>query len=350
MKLQTRAVMIATLFLVAACGGPAASPGTSPAGSPPAATMAPMTDAPATDAPATDAPATDAPATDAPATDAPASDSPSAAPTGSAGPICETLGAEAEGDLLATICERGTIVMSTDPAYPPQSEVTPDGTYQGFDISVGQEIADRLGVELDFFTPAWEIITAGSWGQRWDFSVGSMTITTERQEVLDFTQPYYSTPAQMAVRPDSGITDLAGLAGRVICVGQQTTYLFWLEGTLDFGTETPQTDPPEGATATTLRTDRDCAEAWRAGREEFDGWLTSSTTVDDAVADGLPVVAVGEPVFHEPLAVALDKSAPDHDQLLEALDGIVGDMHADGTLSALSTEWLGSDLTVREDE
>ena len=123
-----------------------------------------------------------------------------------------------------------------------------------------------------------------------------------------------------------------------------------MDGTLDFGTETPQTDPPEGATATTLPTDRDCAEAWRAGREEFDGWLTSSTTVDDAVADGLPVVPLGEPVFHEPLAVALDKSAPDHDQLLEALDGIVGEMHADGTLSSLSEEWLGSDLTVRTEE
>jgi polar amino acid transport system substrate-binding protein len=260
--------------------------------------------------------------------------------------ICDNLPAEADGDLLATICERGTIRMSTDPAYPPQSELKPDGTYQGFDISVGQEIADRLGVDLAFETPAWEILTAGSWGGRWDFSVGSMTITSDRQDVLDFTQPYYSTPAQMAVRDDSDITSLDGLAGKVICVGEETTYLFWLEGTLDFGTETPETTPPEGSTATTLPTDRDCAEAWRAGREEFDGWLSSSTTVADAIADGLPIVAVGEPVFHEPLAAALDKSGPDHDQLLAAIDGIIADMHEDGTLSDLSVEWLGSDMTA----
>lgn len=306
MKRSITASVLAAGLAVAACSGPAASP-TSPS-------------------------------------------SPGASPTGGgSGTVCDNLPAEAQGDLLETICERGTIVMSTDPAYPPQSELTPDGGYQGFDIDVGQEIADRLGVELTFETPAWEVLTAGSWQGRWDFSVGSMTITSEREEVLDFTQPYYFTPAQIAVRDGSGITDLAGLAGKVICVGEATTYLQWLEGTLDFGSETPQSTPPDGATATTLSTDRECAEAWRAGREDFDGWLSSSTTVADAVNDGLPVVAVGDPVFHEPLAAALDKSAPDHDQLLAAIDQIIGDMHADGTLSELSNEWFGEDLTQRDE-
>jgi polar amino acid transport system substrate-binding protein len=235
--------------------------------------------------------------------------------------------------------------MSTDPAYPPQSELTPEGTFQGFDISVGQEIADRLGVELAFETPAWEVLTAGNWQGRWDFSVGSMTITGEREEILDFTQPYYFTPAQVAVREGTGITDLAGLAGKVICVGEDTTYLQWLEGTLDLGEDIELPEVPEGTTATTLSTDRECAEAWRAGREEFDGWMSSSTTIADAVADGLPVEPLEGAVFNEPLAAALDKSAPDHDQLLAAIDQIIGDMHADGTLTEFSEEWLGSDLT-----
>jgi polar amino acid transport system substrate-binding protein len=262
------------------------------------------------------------------------------------GTVCSNLPAEAAGDLLEAICEEGTITMSTDPLYPPQSELTPEGTYQGFDISVGQEIADRLGVELAFETPAWEVLTAGSWSERWDFSVGSMTITGEREEVLDFTQPYYYTPAQMAVREGSGITDLAGLAGKVVCVGEETTYLFWLDGTLDLGSAVDLPEVPEGTTATTLSTDRECAEAWRAGREDFDGWLSSSTTVADAVADDLPVVPLEPALFNEPLAAAFDKSAPDHDQLVAAVDKIIGDMHADGTLSELSEEWLGSDLTV----
>jgi polar amino acid transport system substrate-binding protein len=162
---------------------------------------------------------------------------------------------------LARILQAGRIVMSTDPQYPPQSELLPDGSYQGFDIDVGTEIASRLGVEVAFETPAWDVITAGSWGGRWDFSVGSMTITTSREEILDFTRPYYFTPAQMAARADLGYESLDDLAGRTVCVGRGTTYLDWFNGTLDLGSAVALPEPPEGSVVTTLSTDRLCAEA-----------------------------------------------------------------------------------------
>ncbi len=164
---------------------------------------------------ASEAPASEAPASEAPASEAPASEAP-------ASPIPD--------GLLDKVLQAGTIKMSTDPQYPPQSELTADGEYQGFDIDVGTEIAKRLGVEIAFETPSWDVLTAGSWGGRWDFSVGSMTITKPRLEVLDFTDPYYYTPAQMAVRADSGITTLDGLAGKTICVAIATTYLDWING------------------------------------------------------------------------------------------------------------------------
>lgn len=248
--------------------------------------------------------------------------------------------------LLGRVLAAGKIVMSTDPQYPPQSALKSDGTYEGFDIDVGNEIAKRLGVAIEFATPDWNLITAGSWGGRWDFSVGSMTITTPREEVLAFSKPYYFTPAQMAASTKSGITTLDGLAGKVICVGEATTYYDWLQGTLDLGSYTPTTQPPAGSTATTLTTDRLCAETWKAGRTDFQGWLSSSTTVDQAVADGLPLVKVGDPVFYEPLGVAFDKSGPDPTGMVERVNQILDDMRADGTLVGFSTKWFGIDLTV----
>ncbi len=250
-----------------------------------------------------------------------------------------------DADHLQRILDAGVIRMSTDPQYPPQSELTPDGGFVGFDIDVGTEIADRLGVDIAFETPDWSVITAGSWGDRWDFSVGSMTITTAREEVIDFTQPYYFTPAQMAAQSELGIESLDDLAGATICMGEATTYLEWMNGTLDFGTASPETAPPEGSVATTLPTDRNCAEAWGSGRQDFQGWLTSSTTVQAAIDDGLPLVAVGDPVFFEPLAAAFDKGVEDNDSLVAAVDGILADMHADGTLSELSVKSFGEDLT-----
>jgi polar amino acid transport system substrate-binding protein len=256
---------------------------------------------------------------------------------------------DAEPDMLARIQAAGVIRMSTDPAYPPQSELV-DGEIVGFDIDVGREIATRLGVDLALETPDWALVSAGSWSDRWDFSVGSMTITSSREEVLDFTQPYYFTPAQLAVHADTGITEPEGLAGKSICMGEGTTYLEWMNGTLDFGSESPETTPPEGSILVTRTTDRDCAQEWGLGRIDFEGWLSSSTTVQSAIDDGLPIVPVGEPVFYEPLAVAFDKTVEDNDSLVAAVDAIVGEMHADGTLSELSLKWFGTDLTKKVGE
>jgi len=113
-------------------------------------------------------------------------------------------------DLLASIEEAGVLRVSTDPAYPPQSSLNEDtGEYEGFDIDVATEIADRLGVEVAWETPAWETIIAGNWNGRWDVSVGSMTITPERAEVLNFTPAYYFTPAAVAVHEDdTSVSDL----------------------------------------------------------------------------------------------------------------------------------------------
>jgi polar amino acid transport system substrate-binding protein len=257
-------------------------------------------------------------------------------PAGSEAPIA--------GGLLEKVLTSGTIRMSTDPAYPPQSELTADGTLVGFDIDVGTEIATRLGVEIAFETPSWDTIVAGSWNGRWDFSVGSMTITTEREKVVAFTEPYYYTPAQLAVLSDSTIASVADLAGKKVCAGQGTTYAQWMEGTLDFGTKTP--DPaPAGIEVTTLPTDRDCANAWRDGRRDFDAWISSSTTVDDAIADGIAIKKLGDPVFAEPLAVAFDKSGPDPSDMVTRVNAILQEMRADGTLVRLSEQWLGGDLT-----
>jgi polar amino acid transport system substrate-binding protein len=271
---------------------------------------------------------------------------PSIAPESQA-PASEAPSVDPES-LLGKVMAAGKIVMSTDPQYPPQSELKPDGSYEGFDIDVGNEIAKRLGVKLEYATPKWEVITAGSWSGRWDFSVGSMTITTPREEILAFSKPYYYTPAQMAASTVSGITDIDGLAGKTICVGAATTYFDWLSGTLDLGSDTSliKMQPPAGAKVTTLDTDRLCAETIKAGRKEFEGWLSSSTTVEQAVAEGLPLIKVGDPVYYEPLGVAFDKSGPDPTSMVEKVNQILDEMRADGTLKGFAEKWFGLDLTI----
>ena len=284
--------------------------------------------------------ATTPPASSGTAASQPAASSESSAPStaASAAPIA--------GGLLEKILKAGKLVVSTDPKYPPQSELQPDGTYKGFDIDVATEVAKRLGITVEFTTPDWTAITAGGWGGRWDVSVGSMTITVDRKKVLDFSPPYYYTPAQMAASTHSGITTMDGLAGKTICSGESTTYDQWLNGKLDYGTGQDLGKPPAGIKTVTLPTDTDCPDQWKSKRYDFDGWLSSITTVDGAIKAGLPVVKVGAPVYFEPLAVAVDKSGPPDTDFLPILTSIVNDMHSDGTLTALSQKSYGADFTI----
>jgi polar amino acid transport system substrate-binding protein len=249
-------------------------------------------------------------------------------------------------DMLAKIKAAGVIRVGTDPNYAPQSFLKPDGSFDGFDIDTANEIGKRLGVTVKFETPDFSIVEAGSWAGRFDISVGSVTITEKRKTVLDFTQPYYYTPAQMGATKASGITTLEGLAGKTVCVGEGTTYFQWLTGALALSNAPPPATPPAGVKATTLKTDQDCAQSARAGRRDFEGFLTSSTTLDAAIKAGSPLVKVGDPVFFEALAVAIDKKAAPNAELLAALDKAIGDMHADGTLTNFSKKWFdGLDLT-----
>ena len=98
--------------------------------------------------------------------------------------------AASAGETFDKVMEARELVVSTDPAYPPQSAQKPDGSFEGFDIDVATEIAKRLGAKVKFVTPAWKVITAGRWDGRWDVSVGSMTPTKARAEVLDFPAIY----------------------------------------------------------------------------------------------------------------------------------------------------------------
>lgn len=267
--------------------------------------------------------------------------------------------------LLDAIKQRGYILVSTDPNYEPQSFLNTSGSrlpdtkcpadalttaeMQGFDVDVAIEVGKALGVETCFATPDWDLITAGNWADKWDVSIGSMTITVDRQKVLDFSVPYYYTPAVVAVRADAPYTSLQDLAGKALCVGTSTTYEFWLSGNkeaLGLPASSIYAEPPANVRVITLPTDQECAQALAAGRTDFDGYVTSATVVEANIAAGMPVRRLGSAVYSEDLAAAFDKSASlPTDSLRAEIDKIFTAMHADGRLSALSLKWFGEDLT-----
>ncbi len=255
------------------------------------------------------------------------------------------VGSVQAGEVLDRVKSTGVLRVATDPAYPPQSSQKPDGTFEGFDIDVATELAKRLGAKVEFVTPAWEIITAGRWGGRWDVSVGSMTPTKERAQVLDFPAVYYYTPASFVVHQDAKYTKVEDLNGKVIGTCGACTYEFYLKHNLKIDAEGV---PPFEYKVTpgeirTYETDTNVFDDLRLGDGvRLDAGLSALPTIKGAIDAGYPLKVLGDPVFYEPLAVAIDKGDP---EFAAEIKRIVDEMHADGTLSKLSVKWYGVDLT-----
>jgi polar amino acid transport system substrate-binding protein len=273
----------------------------------------------------------------------------------SSGPAANTVCASVDTsgtDLLARICKQGSIRVATDQKYKPQSWYdAKSGEWKGFDVDVAREVAKRLGVTADINHQDWEVITAGSWNDRWDISVGSMTDTVPREKLFYFTPPYYYTPAGFAVnKTNTSIQNLqTDLDGKKICVGVSTTYEDYLKGDLVLGGTAPPfqffVDNPQ---ILTFNTDTDALDQLALGDGvRCDAAMTATPTIAAYVKAGGAVKSVGDPVYYEPLCMAFDKADPiDNKSLVDAVSKIVDEMHKDGTLTSLSMKWYGTDLTT----
>lgn len=272
------------------------------------------------------------------------------APTSAQAPQATAAPAAGGNDLLADVKQRGKLLIATDANYKPQSFKNPDGSFEGFDVDVGREVAKRLGVQAEFVDVNFDTVTAGSWNGRWDINVGSMTITPDRRKSLYFSSPYYYTPAAFAVHKDSQAASIDDLKGKKIGVGAATTYLDYLQGTLKLEGEQILKPAPAGATAQVYDTDALALTDLALGDgTRLDAALTALPTIEDAVKAGQPFKVLGDPVYYEDLGIALDQKSPlDSKSLADAITTIVDAMHKDGTLTTLANKYYSSDLTTKK--
>jgi polar amino acid transport system substrate-binding protein len=235
--------------------------------------------------------------------------------------------------LAQTIVDRGSVIVANDANYPPQSSIDKaTGKMVGFDVDAANKMGELLGLTIDFKNPAWETIPAGLQQSRYDVSIGSMTITPERQKVLAFTDPYYYTSGQVFVKKGgTQITGPSDLDGKTVGVGAATTYYDYLKANTKADVKTYQTDAD---------TFPDLANG------NLDFVMTAGPTGQQAILNGQPFEFSGKPLYYEDLAFALKLDEPDW---LAMLNYAVQTMHSDGSLTAMSKQWYnGMDLTVKQ--
>ncbi|BCX17032.1 MAG: ABC transporter substrate-binding protein [Geminicoccaceae bacterium] len=117
------------------------------------------------------------------------------------------------------------IRIGVEGAYPPFSEVGPDGKLKGFDIDIAYALCAKIGAECELVMQDWDGMIPALLAKKFDAIVASMSITEERKKRVDFTDKYYQTPARFVRKKGSGIEiTKEGLKGKRIGVQRATIH------------------------------------------------------------------------------------------------------------------------------
>ena len=145
-------------------------------------------------------------------------------------PAEETTPVESAGTETAafTTVEEGKLHMSTNADFPPYEMTTDDGGFEGIDVEVAQAIAEKLGLELVVDDMGFDAaLTAVQTGQS-DIAMAGITVTPEREEVMDFSDSYATGVQVVIVKEDSPIQTVDDLANAdmIGCQAATTGYIY----------------------------------------------------------------------------------------------------------------------------
>jgi len=231
---------------------------------------------------------------------------------------------------LDRVKEAGEISFAMSGGYPPFNYYDATNQLVGFDVDVCKEVATKLGVEFKPVTLDFSGLTEGLRAGVYDGILGSMAITEDRLEVVDFTIPYYYSGAQLVVKKGSGFSQPRDLEGKVVGVATGTTF---------------EKDAEELGVADVRLYKDDNQTLMELDNSVIDGVITDRVVGINAINTGnFEVELLGTPLRSEDIAVAFRKEDSD---LKEAVNDILQEMHEDGTLSALSEKWLQVDITQK---
>lgn len=230
-------------------------------------------------------------------------------------------------DELDAIKDKGVIRIAMSGAYPPFNFVNEQNEVVGFDPSIGKEIARRMGLEAEIVTTAWDGIIGGLLANKYDAIVGSMSITEERDKVVDFVGPYYSTKRAIFTKPDSGITSASQLDGITVGVTLGETHEEWARN--------------QGYTVRTYKGLPELLLELENGRVDV--------IVNDSIAAILAMKETGQDYVMLPdletevigAGIAIREGNP---ELAAAMQSALASMMEDGTYVEIANKWVGGDI------
>ena len=223
----------------------------------------------------------------------------------------------------------GKLTMSTNAQFPPYESVADDGKgyegtgFEGIDIEIAYALAQKLGLELQIDDMDFDAALLAVQQGKSDMVMAGVTVTDERQNVMDFTDSYATGIQSIIVKEDSDIASVDDLAGKKIGTQRGTTgYLYCSD---DFGDENVVAYD-DGLTAVQMLNNGqvDCVVIDNAPAKEFIAANPGLKLLDTAYVE-------------ESYAIGIGKG---NTELKDAINTALEELKADGTLQAIVDKYI----------
>jgi len=218
----------------------------------------------------------------------------------------------------------GQLLVGTDTPFPP-FEIGQPPNISGYDIEVVNAIAEKLGLEATYQDTSFDTIFRDTAQGKFDVAVAASTITPEREQTVDFSDPYYEANQSLVVTADSDIASTDDLAGKTVGAQDGTTG----EEYANNETDAAQVRGfPEGP---------DAINALRNG--QVDAVIIDQPVVLDALESqaGGDIQEAEEIPTGELYGIVV---GPDNDALREAINGALKELKDDGTIEDLYGQYF----------
>lgn len=208
--------------------------------------------------------------------------------------------------------------LGTEGAYPPYNFLNDAGEVDGFEREVGDELCARAELTCEWVTNEWDSIIPNLVSGNYDAIIAGMSITAERDEVIDFTTPYTQPDPSSFVAASADVDLASGV------IAAQT-------GTIQAGHVASI-----GATLLEFATPEETVAAVKSG--EADAVLADRAFLEPIAAEDADLQMVGDDVL---LGGGIGMGIRESDtELREKLSAAIESMKADGSLNVLIAKWL----------
>ena len=230
--------------------------------------------------------------------------------------------ASADAAAVTTV-NAGKLTMSTNAAFPPYEMTADDGSFEGIDIEVAAAIADKLGLELQVDDMDFDAALLAAQNGKSDMVMAGVTVTDERQKVMDFSDTYAEGIQSIIVPEDSDIASVDDLAGKTIGTQRGTTgYIYCTD---DFG-EDSVVAYDNGLTA---------VQALNNG--QVDAVVIDNAPAKEFVAANTGLKILDTAYAQEDYAIGVAKG---NTALLDSINGALKELQADGTLHSIVDKYI----------